>query len=47
MKIVNFKKLDPRAKIPSRAYNSAGYDLFPLETGKILPLRSESISLGF
>lgn len=44
---VLFKKLDPRAKIPTRAYESAGYDLFPLNSGIATRGDVTKIQLGF
>ncbi len=42
-----FKQLDPRAKIPTRAYSSAGYDLYPLQSGWIESGCTYIIHLGF
>jgi dUTP pyrophosphatase len=47
LETVTFKRLDERAQMPSRAYNSAGYDVFPLEEGIIGPGKRKVIPLGF
>lgn len=44
---VQFKRLRPEATIPRRAYNSAGYDLWPADSGVIWPNETVKISLGF
>jgi dUTP pyrophosphatase len=45
--MLKIKILDPRAKIPTRAFDSAGYDLFPLESGVIIAGEKVNIPLGF
>jgi dUTP pyrophosphatase len=44
---VKFKKLHQNATRPSRAYQSAGYDLFPVGNGIVPVLRKVIIPLGF
>lgn len=44
---VKFKRLEVNAKMPTRAYNSAGWDLYPLMAGKIIPGEVVKIPLGF
>lgn len=39
--------LHSSAKVPQRAYDSAGYDLFPLTEGTIWPGKRANIKLGF
>lgn len=43
---LKFKKLDPRAKAPSQAEGSAGYDLFPMFNCSIEPGDSLEINTG-
>lgn len=47
MKTLFFKRLNPIAKLPKRAYNSAGYDVWPTETGVIPSGQRKVIPLGF
>lgn len=44
---MKIKKLHENAKIPAKAYDSAGYDLFPIESGAIFPGKWKKIKLGF
>lgn len=44
---VFFKNLHPLARTPTRAFDSAGYDVFPAEAGNILPGERREIRLGF
>lgn len=44
---VQFKRLRPEAKMPRRAYDSAGYDLWPMREGIILPRSRAAVLLGF
>jgi len=46
MKVL-FKVLIPGARIPARAYDSAGWDLYPVDRGVIQPGEQVSIRLGF
>lgn len=43
---VKFKRIHELAKVPTRAYDSAGYDLFPCEIGTIMPGETRRIELG-
>lgn len=47
MKNVLIKLLDPRAKVPTKAYNSAAFDLFPLQDWWIHSGQQLKIPLGF
>lgn len=47
MKLVKFKRLNDAAKMPTKAYESAGYDLFPIISGVIGPGQKANILLGF
>jgi len=44
---LKLKRLRPDAKLPKRAYDSAGYDLFPCESGTVQPGERAMIPLGF
>ena len=41
------KKLNSDAVVPTRAHNSAGYDLYSIEDISLLPLSITKIHLGF
>lgn len=43
---VKFKRIKDLARVPTRAYDSAGYDLFPCESGTIMPGETKRIELG-
>jgi dUTP pyrophosphatase len=45
MKVL-FKKLEPAARMPARAYNSAGYDVFCLEDVFMQPGTRQAIRTG-
>lgn len=44
---VKFLRRHPNAKVPTKAYASAGYDVFPVEKGIIYPNQTALIHLGF
>jgi dUTP pyrophosphatase len=46
LKVVRFKKLRPHAQLPTRAYRSAGYDVYAAETAVLEPGRTKKIPLG-
>jgi dUTP pyrophosphatase len=46
LKAVHFKRLLPNAKLPTRAYRSAGYDVYAAEYAVIEPGDTKKIRLG-
>lgn len=47
MMVVKFKRLNSKARIPSKKAGDAGYDLFTPSYFKLLPLERKVIPLGF
>lgn len=44
--MIKVKRLHPAAKLPTRSYNSAGYDLYASETTECLPGRVTPVPTG-